>query len=503
MNSKTLANLPSLHLYHEEDLANLIYIEGTLERPGESGESGEMKLVCFGDENMIFKLYEQFRDKLVDFIAKIILTQYFESTMGTMIKTPFINKNHPNAGPWSAIGVIKMLQVPNIKLGGNQNLRSKIATSIEYNIKDKVVVSAMEYKPYSDRQRSTQTFVNDIGHRVLNTFIESDITPVQPADATPFIRHVEYLCDKDAGMTEHLLNWLAYSVQYPERKIGHAVLLGSRQGGTGKSLLLNTMAIIMGRTNVNTINVRDLRNSKQDWFINKTMVIVEEVKDLNLSDMNNLKTLITEPFIMADKKFGAYQQETNHANFMFTSNFERSLYLPDSANARRYFVVFSEQKPKEDTYYCSLAIWLEQDDGYGKTLAFLMDRNLTEFNAMGAPPETAAKTKLMANSKTDIELYVQQWANGIDDEGDPAVAKVFTYKCLLYALGLSPYKNQCGRARRISEFLVEGGCVKKRIYMSGGAAKTLWFNALAIEADMVSWPYRSLQKLLHDETSPF
>ena len=131
MNSKTLANLPSLHLYHEEDLANLIYIEGTLERPGDSGESGEMKLVCFGDENMIFNLYEQFRDKLVDFIAKIILTQYFESTMGTMIKTPFINKNHPNAGPWSAIGVIKMLQVPNIKLGGNQNLRSKIATSIE------------------------------------------------------------------------------------------------------------------------------------------------------------------------------------------------------------------------------------------------------------------------------------------------------------------------------------------------------------------------------------
>lgn len=500
MTTLALVNSPNQHPCHDEDLANLIYIVGTPERPS---ASGEMKLVCIYGAQMLAKLYEYHGNELSHHIAKIILEQFYESTMSTMMKTPFINKAHPTAGPWSAIGVMKMLQVPDLNLGGNQRLRSRIATAMESNTEDKVVVSALGYQPHSGKQSRTQTFINAHGQRILNTFVGSSIAPVYTADASPFVKHVEYLCAQDMSQTKHLLDWMAHSIQYPETKIGHAVLLGSRQGGTGKSLLLNTMATIMGRTNVSTINVRDLHNSKQDWLINKTMVIVEEVKDLNLSDMNNLKTLITEPFIMADKKFGAYQQESNHANFMFTSNFERSLYLPDSANARRYFVIFSEQQPKPDQYYRSLATWLEHDDGYGKVLAFLLERDLSEFNAMEPPPETAARTKLIVDSKTDFELHVQQWANGIDDEHDQAVAKVFTYTSLMNALKQSPYHHQCGRTKRISEFLTTAGCIKKRIYISSGKTKAVWFNQLAVREGRMNWPHESLQKALDDETRPF
>jgi hypothetical protein len=259
----------------------------------------------------------------------------------------------------------------------------------------------------------------------------------------------------------------------------------------------------MGRTNVSTINVRDLHNSKQDWLINKTLVIVEEVKDLNLSDMNNLKTLITEPFVMADKKFGSYQQESNYANFMFTSNFERSLYLPDSANARRYFIVFSEQEPKSALYYRSLATWLDHEDGYGKVLAFLLERDLSEFNAMEPPPETAAKTKLMAGSKTDFELYLGQWANGIHDGNEQPLSKAFTYEQLQFALQVSPYQSQRGKTKRISEFLSSAGCIKKRIYIAPGKTKAVWFNQLAVQEDMANWPYDLLIRMLDNETSAF
>ena len=500
MNTLTLVKLPNHDPCHDEDLTSLIYIEGTPEHPS---VSCEMKLVCVGGSKILTKLYEFHRSKLSNHISKIILTHFYESTMGSMMKTPFINKNHPTAGPWSASGVMKMLQVPQLFLGGNQNLRSRIATAMDTNTQDKVVVSAMGYKPYSIMTPSTQTFINDKGQRVLNTFVGSDITPADAMTALPFVEHVEYLCDQDIEQTKHLLDWLAYTTQFPAKKIGHAVLLGSRKGGTGKSLLLNTLATIMGRTNVSTINVRDLHNSKQDWLINKILVIVEEVKDLNLSDMNNLKTLITEPFVMADKKFGSYQQESNYANFMFTSNFERSLYLPDSANARRYFIVFSEQEPKSALYYRSLATWLDHEDGYGKVLAFLLERDLSGFNAMEPPPETAAKTKLMAGSKTDFELYLGQWANGIHDGNEQAVPKAFTYEQLQCALQVSPYQSQRGKTKRISEFLSSAGCIKKRIYIAPGKTKAVWFNQLAVQEDMANWPYDLLIRMLDNETSAF
>ena len=500
MNTLTPVKLPNHNPCHDEDLTNVIYIEGTPEHPS---ASGEMKLVCVGGLKTLTKLYEFHHSELSNHISKIVLKHFYESTMGSMMKTPFINKNHPTAGPWSASGVMKMLQVPQLALGGNQNFRSSITTAMETNTQDKVVVSAMDYKPYSIMTPSKRTFINDKGQRVLNTFVGSDITPADAMAALPFVEHVEYLCDQDIEQTKHLLDWLAYTTQFPAKKIGHAVLLGSRKGGTGKSLLLNTLATIMGRTNVSTINVRDLHNSKQDWLINKTVVIVEEVKDLNLSDMNNLKTLITEPFMMADKKFGSYQQESNHANFMFTSNYERSLYLPDSANARRYFIIFSEQEPKPALYYQSFAAWLDNEDGYGKVLAFLLERDLSEFNEMGSPPETAAKTKLMAGSKTDFESYIGQWTNGIHDENEEVVAKAFTYEQLQSALQASPYKGQRGRTARISEFLCSSGCVKKRIYIGSGKTQSIWFNQLAVQKDMVNWLYDELTPMLDIETSPF
>ena len=72
-----------------EDLTSLVYLTGTLEHPS---PSGEMKLVCAG-QACLAKLYEIYGNRLCQHIAKIILKQFYESVMGTMMKTPFINKD--------------------------------------------------------------------------------------------------------------------------------------------------------------------------------------------------------------------------------------------------------------------------------------------------------------------------------------------------------------------------------------------------------------------------
>ncbi|HIE77273.1 MAG TPA: hypothetical protein EYP92_00340, partial [Candidatus Thioglobus sp.] len=58
--------------------------------------------------------------------------------------------------------------------------------------------------------------------------------------------HILYLCDGDQEDADHLIDWLAFNVQFPERKIKHAVLLGSAHQGTGKSMLIDVMRQILG-----------------------------------------------------------------------------------------------------------------------------------------------------------------------------------------------------------------------------------------------------------------
>ena len=122
---------------------------------------------------------------------------------------------------------------------------------------------------------------------------------------------------------------------------------------------------------------------------------------------------------------------------------------------------------------------------------------------MGPPPDTAAKTLLIANSKTDFQLYVHTWANGQDDSNNAKAAKVFTYESLESALSRSAYALERGKTRRISEFLVSAGCTKKRVSLPNSKVKTLWFNQFAVADGLLHKPYDEFKNLVIDDSYPF
>ena len=97
----------------------------------------------------------------------------------------------------------------------------------------------------------------------------------------PLVDHILYLCDGDRNAAKHLIDWLAFNVQFPERKIKHAVLLGSAHQGTGKSMLIDVMRQILGSKNTNSIGIKDIANGKQNWLVNRVFIAVEEVKDIS------------------------------------------------------------------------------------------------------------------------------------------------------------------------------------------------------------------------------
>jgi hypothetical protein len=76
--------------------------------------------------------------------------------------------------------------------------------------------------------------------QLLNTWVEPERSNVaNPMARWLFEDHVRYLCNGDAAVAGHLLDWIAHLVQRPGERVNHAMLLVSAAQGTGKSALGN------------------------------------------------------------------------------------------------------------------------------------------------------------------------------------------------------------------------------------------------------------------------
>lgn len=446
----------------EVPLRHVVFLAET-DSVATSSEGHTKRLHVWGDAT---QLYRKHKGGLVEHIGTLILQQYYESTHDRIKQTVFVDKDYPLEAGLNPRQLMKTLKVPQVKLGGNRTLWTAICEYLEYS-EEKTVVTGFTYQPYSPLESAPNKIVQTPGgYNKVNTYRPSEVRQDNSSEsraATPILEHIEYLCDGDRKDAKHLLHWLAYNVQYPQKKIKHGVLLGSRHQGTGKSMLIDAMRKLLGHNNTNSISFKDITNGKQDWLADKVFVAVEEVKDVSPKTMNYLKRLITEDTVNIDKKYGEYREHQNHTNFMFTSNEERSLYIDE--HDRRYFVVFAEGEPKEPEYYARLDQCFRNLGGFYRVL---LEMDLSEFNPDAPPPMTDAKRKLIGNCRPDLELWIEQWVRK-----HPA----FQWETLISAMRDSPYRNKASKARYIKTLLERLGFRSCRVSSQGSKTRRmLWFN---------------------------
>ncbi len=443
-------------------------------------------------------LYEQSCGRLTQYLGDCILQSFIESTQTQSNQAIFLDKEHPSSQEFTPKQLMKILRVPAINIGGKRKLRTAVIEYIDEST-EKTIVTGFEYKPFSPMKPLVSELVgdcneqslfkinlgNDYHHKSLkafkvnygltvtrskliegeggyikiNTYEPSSLKPVV-SKASPMVEHIHYLCDEDKDMADHLINWLAFNVQFPQLKIKHAVLLGSKNQGTGKSMLIDAMRKILGSKNTNSIGIKDIGNGKQNWLVNRVFIAVEEVKDVSPRQMNKLKSLITEETVNADIKFGKYGEESNVSNFLFTSNERRSLYLDESD--RRYFVVFSEAEPQEAEYYSKLNKWLTEEGGINEFYGMLLTHDLSDFNPNARPPMTEAKKTLITNCVPDLDLWIREWC-----EERFTHYKSFKWDHLIEAMSCSPHSRDTSRAKYIKRILEDEGLVSTRLSYKG------------------------------------
>lgn len=230
--------------------------------------------------------------------------------------------------------------------------------------------------------------------------------PRTPGDATPFERHVAMICDGNEIATAHVLDFMAHLVQRPAVKI-RSTLLIIGMPGIGKSIITDTLTIILGEKNVAAVEESQLRSSFNEWMDGTQLVIVNELQSMDRKEtMNRLKTYITDRYITINRKNTPTFSYQNRANFMMFSNHRDAASI--DIGDRRYFVWESHMPPMPESYYRELHDWRDRQGGIGHIHHYLATRDLSNFNPMAHAPMTDIKQEIQSMSVSGIQSYVQE-----------------------------------------------------------------------------------------------
>lgn len=281
--------------------------------------------------------------------------------------------------------------------------------------------SAAEYGPGQSSEFSRD------GLLILNTY-RPDLLPKVPDSlskeglkAIETVKtHIELLVP-DARDRALLIDFMAYCVQFPGRKIRWAPLVIGMEGD-GKTALLTLMGQVMGSRNVRLLSNKTLESDFTGWAGGQCLIGVEEVKlhNHNRFDIfNALKPIISNDSIEVHAKGKDPVTVPNFSNLFMLTNHPDA--MPVSDNDRRLFFVKSPFRSKAELYAAiekrtgmEAALFHDQlfdvaIKGHpGALRKWLLDHKIAspDFKPNGRAPENDMRTEAIELSRSDEEIYI-------------------------------------------------------------------------------------------------
>jgi hypothetical protein len=233
----------------------------------------------------------------------------------------------------------------------------------------------------------------NVGKNCFNTYRPPTMVPGDARKATPWLKHVHKLYPGKDG--RHIIRFCAHRVQRPDKKINHALVLGSEEHGIGKDTLLEPVKRAVGEWNYYVISPQDMMADFRP-FLKSVILLISEVRDLGeftrYTFYDHMKSISAVPpdTIMVNEKFVGQYRIFNFIGIIYTTNHKTDgLYLP--AEDRRHYVAWSKRKKADFTnaYWDEIWAWYN-NGGAAHVMAYLMQLDLTKFNAKVPPPKTDA-----------------------------------------------------------------------------------------------------------------
>lgn len=301
---------------------------------------------------------------------------------------------------------------------------------------------------------------------LINIYQTPTLKP-EKGDVDWFLEHIAYLFPAKSDQN-HLLDFLAHSVQKPHERIRHALLIIGQQG-IGKSLLFRLMRKILG-PNAATVSNETVEEKFTGWLKNCHLVFVEEVSQTSKRDFyNRLKAIITEDTIQIREMYRAPYLNPNYANLIALSNQAAPIYL--ERGDRRWMILDQTYVEKqENSYYLELIKNIDEKAAF--VFDFFLNRDLSKFHPGAAPPINSAKRHLINQSRSDLEVWVEE---GIEDKQVPFDREILCLNDLINEDRLPVRFRQRTTVNRLARALRQYGCKPlNRVIKVDGSAKRYW-----------------------------
>jgi hypothetical protein len=286
-------------------------------------------------------------------------------------------------------------------------------------------------------------------------------------DVRPFIKLLKRLIP-NIEERRYVLSWLAALIQSPAQKFNVALVIWSREQGTGKSLLVETVGNLFDDRHFEVVGQEVFNDGFTDWQAHKVMVICDEVSSTDKRAVaDRIKGWITASKNNINAKHAPKFKQPNLIKYVFLSNHADAVYLDETD--RRFFVVeaTSVRLPKDDSV--SFVKWRD-NGGYAALLHYLQNLQTKDFNPTAPAPLSLSKEAMVEDNKSDLE----RWLDGV------LAQRIFDKNFLISSEELaSSYKTGTGHScssKTITSALRSRGVerLNKQARMEDGSKKRLF-----------------------------
>jgi hypothetical protein len=269
-----------------------------------------------------------------------------------------------------------------------------------------------------DPRFPSDTFLHYSNRPFVNTYVQNFPEPDKKTSkecGQLFLMHLRNLVEEEEYRNT-LMDFLAYLVQFPGKKIRWACLIQGVEG-CGKTFIAEAMKAVLGIGHVRTVDNNAISSAYNDWAYGSQLITFEEIRVAghNRHDiMNVLKPLITNESINVNQRYRDSRQVDNTTNYMLFTNHHDALAL--TKGDRRYFVLKSRLQTKEQVadiaegthYFTTLFNMLKNRPGGLRH--FLENWPISaDFEADGHAPRTKYMLEMLNDSTNEAWLFLKEF----------------------------------------------------------------------------------------------
>ena len=221
------------------------------------------------------------------------------------------------------------------------------------------------------------------------------------------------IANGDQASDDYIMRWLAWAVQNPTSHAGVAMVLMSKEHGTGKGTLGHAMRKIFGNHGLHLTNRNHVVGKFNAHFMQVGFLFCDEVLwPGNKQDEGILKGLISEQTLAIEPKGLNLFQMPNSLKVLIASN--QDWVIPAVEDERRYAAFTVSPSRKQDAgYFGPLHHQLYEEGGINGMLYDLRQMDLDDWRPHHDIPQTSA----LAGQKMESAAPEIKWLAGFLRDG--------------------------------------------------------------------------------------